>query len=431
MNRSKIVCILVAPVLLLAGMGSGKSDVVTSVAAGGSIPATVEALPIFHASLQDRAPAAPVVSPAGTTIATDEARSLLDASVKDRSAEVLATPVPAAPSLGKGNSSGKFKAKRDKEKPFVAARKERLKGHGFQYTSALTTIQVVEISGTASEATVKFDEFGTLYMASDATGPSDLPEQYRVHETAKFINGGPGWVLDEAAADDGQASLPFSMVDPKFLTEPATAATPRTTVGKGGATPGVPTGNANPKPTAASPTPARPGAPTIVLAAAPAGLNYNSMMYYAMGHYLVYNAAYRSWPQDCTNFISQALREGGWSFINGWYLSDDAWWYDAIGQSRPWTYAPSLFNFATRSTRTYELAYLNDMGPADIMQADWANAYPDGVIDHTMMVTSWSTGGPRGLNDIRVTFHTTDTLNKSIWTIYDQNPGAIWYALRT
>jgi hypothetical protein len=197
LKRSKIVCVLIAPMLLLACGGPAH-----------------EAEP---------APSGPThvatVAEAGPTLAAAEAQSVLEASVKDRTADALATPSPDGPSLDEARSSGKFKAARERAKPLVAARKVGLQGFGFHYTSASTTVQVAEITGTASKATVKFDEYGTQYLASDTTGPSDVPEQYRVQETATFIMTDLGWVLDEVLPDDGQFGLPFSMVDPRLPPE--------------------------------------------------------------------------------------------------------------------------------------------------------------------------------------------------------------------
>lgn len=141
---------------------------------------------------------------------------MLEGSVKDRTADALATPSPGGPSLEAAKSSDKFKATREREKVLVAAHRARLQGFGFHYTSALTTVRVVDVTGTDSKAAVKFDESGTLYLASDTTGPSDVPEQYRVHETATFVRTGLGWVLDEVLPDGGQSGLPFSMVDPRL-----------------------------------------------------------------------------------------------------------------------------------------------------------------------------------------------------------------------
>ena len=111
---------------------------------------------------------------AGPTLTSAAAQSVLEASVSDRTAVSLATPPPDEPALAAAESSDKFKAARERERLVVAERKERLQGFGFHYTSAVTTVQVTEVTGTASKATVRFDESGTQYLASDTTGPSDV-----------------------------------------------------------------------------------------------------------------------------------------------------------------------------------------------------------------------------------------------------------------
>lgn len=158
---------------------------------------------------------------AGPTLTPVEAQSVLAAAVGDRTAEALATPGPEGPSLDGTKTSDKFKAARERERLLVAERKVRLQGFGFHYTSAATTVQVREVTGTDSKATVTFDETGTQYLASDTTGPSDVPEQYRLQATATFLRTDHGWVLDEILPDDGQFGLPFSMADPRLPSDTA------------------------------------------------------------------------------------------------------------------------------------------------------------------------------------------------------------------
>jgi hypothetical protein len=90
-------------------------------------------------------------------------------------------------------SDDKFKAAREREGLRVAERKVGLQGFSFHYTSAVTTVQVREVIGTPSKVTVRFDESGTQYLASDTTGPSDVPEQYRLQATATFLKADRGW----------------------------------------------------------------------------------------------------------------------------------------------------------------------------------------------------------------------------------------------
>jgi hypothetical protein len=207
LNRSKLTSILIAPLLLLTGAG-----------------------PTFAA---DTAPATPTVS-------VDEAQVVLVAAIGDRSGAVVESSAPAAPTF----RLSKYKVAKEVEKDVVSAGKQRLKGFGFRYTSAATTVQMTEITGSSSAATVKFDESGTLFLASDTTGLSDVPEQYRVHETATFIKAGAEWILDEVIPDTGQSGLPLSMIDPR---EPSQTTKPQASGKSKGATPGKPGDKANAK----------------------------------------------------------------------------------------------------------------------------------------------------------------------------------------
>jgi hypothetical protein len=189
----KIGCVLIAPLLLLACGGPGTDT--------EPPPGPTQAA---------------AVAETGPALTAAQAQPLLEAAVKDRAAEALATPPPGGPSLDEAKSSDRFKVAREQEKLMVAERKARFQNHGFRYTSAATSVQVVDVTGTATKAAVRFDEFGTLHQASDTTGPSDVPEQYRVHETATFLRTGLGWVLDEVLPEAGQFGLPMSMVDPRL-----------------------------------------------------------------------------------------------------------------------------------------------------------------------------------------------------------------------
>lgn len=194
MKRLKIAGVLIAPLLLLACGGPARESGPVQSVAAHEAPAPGD----------------------GPMLTSAEAQSVLEASVSDRTAGALATPPPGGPALDEAKSSDKFKAAREHERVVVAERKVRFQGFGFHYTSAVTTVQVREITGTAPKATVRFDESGTLYLASDTTGPSDVPEQYRIHATATFLRTYHGWVLDEVLPDDGPFGLPLSMVDPRL-----------------------------------------------------------------------------------------------------------------------------------------------------------------------------------------------------------------------
>ncbi|MCA4133081.1 amidase domain-containing protein [Arthrobacter sp. M4] len=434
----KLNTLRVSASIVIAGLiGAGSSGV----------PANAAATPKLEAT--------PFVLASGHTLTSSEAQTMLETLARQRVADVLVTTSPNRPTLVPARSSKKFNAKREIEKPIVAARKERLKGFGFYYSSASTTVNVVDISGTAIEATVKFDELSKMYLASYASGPSPTPEQTRVRQTARFINTGAGWTLDDWSPDNPQG-LPSAIVDHSAsatnlspeVKKPQQQANP----GQIGAIPGTP-GNTKPKPGTASAAAhaavarssenstsnlriaaARTtnGDGNYTAALASTGYNYTAMVNYTYQYWYYYNPSYNAYPSDCTNFVSQALRAGGWGMVDNatWYTDNNNWYYYPWVATRSWTSVADFFTFAIYgSGRTYELAYLNSMGPADVEIADWDG---NGTKDHAMMVTSWAAGGGwAGYNDIRVTYHTNDTRDMSIWSLYVNNPGGIWYALRT
>ncbi len=65
---------------------------------------------------------------------------------------------------------------------------------------------------------------------------------------------------------------------------------------------------------------------------------------YARRWWNLANPAYRNWlpDNDCTNFVSQSLKNGGWQYTtrypsSKWWTS--AWWYASDDQTRTWTAA--------------------------------------------------------------------------------------------
>lgn len=150
--------------------------------------------------------------------------------------------------------------------------------------------------------------------------------------------------------------------------------------------------------------------------------NYSAMANYATRYVYSYNPAYRSFPSDCTNFISQAMYAGGWTMVSGYYTNNNAWWYNSLNQSYTWAGAHNWYFFARGSGRTSNLGSVWYMLLADVLQMDFNR---DGRIDHTMIVTV------AGSSDLYLTYHSTNTLNRSLRSIIAQYPSAWYYAHRT
>jgi len=128
------------------------------------------------------------------------------------------------------------------------------------------------------------------------------------------------------------------------------------------------------------------------------------------------NPSYRYFSADCTNFVSQALRTGGWWDVPGYYQSTSAWWYNSLNQTWTWTGAHYFWLFTKNRPRGYIARYFSDMQLGDILQMDYTN---DGYSDHSMVVTAKDSYGT-----IYLFYHTTNTLNRSINSILSQYPNA-------
>lgn len=158
------------------------------------------------------------------------------------------------------------------------------------------------------------------------------------------------------------------------------------------------------------------------------GFNPSNAVNYARSYWNNYNSAYRTYSNDCTNFVSQALNWGGWQHNGGWYDDTNYWWYSPSivvawggrAESRSWIQTNYFWWFARNSGRARNAAYLSDFRPGDVLQID--QSVPDGYLDHTEIVTSKDSSG-----NIYLTSHSVNVLDKPFWTIYYQYPGAAFY----
>jgi len=129
-----------------------------------------------------------------------------------------------------------------------------------------------------------------------------------------------------------------------------------------------------------------------------------------------YNTAYRNFENsgtrggDCTNFISQSLRAGGWPDVGGYTdrTTTSAWWYDSFTQTYTWVGAHYFYQFAaTHSDRMGLAGNVWSMIPGDVLQVDFEG---DGEIDHTTIV-SWRYENPVNLY---LSYHTNGTLDRPL-----------------
>ncbi|MGW0823320.1 amidase domain-containing protein [Streptomyces sp. NPDC002845] len=235
-----------------------------------------------------------------------------------------------------------------------------------------------------------------------AVAPADLDMPYPAEEPD--VEDGTEEPDDELEPLPGTGEKPTDTAeDPAPLAGPVSAATRRESAGNGVAE-------------------SKQGTVSAALAA---GYNYSAMAKYAEKYWKNYNSAYRRFNGkggDCTNFISQSLRAGGWKNKSGWYRNAKYWWYNSGNQTYSWTGVDHWATFAKKSGRTSILGNVYSMGIGDILQMDFNRA---GGKDHSMIATYRANGQPY------LTYHSSNTYRRSMDSIVKAYPKATYYAHRT
>ncbi|WP_338931481.1 amidase domain-containing protein [Streptomyces netropsis] len=162
---------------------------------------------------------------------------------------------------------------------------------------------------------------------------------------------------------------------------------------------------------------------------AAASYNYRKMVAYANKYWKHPNDDYRTYGNDCTNFISQAMYAGGWKPVGGSLLdrrNNKKWFYGPQPwTSYTWAGAENWYFFAqVHSKRTKPLRNIWALGTADVLQADWGPR-PNNNIDHSMIVTALTR------TERYLTYHTGNTHNRKLSNLLAKRPDAWYYAHRT
>jgi len=137
-------------------------------------------------------------------------------------------------------------------------------------------------------------------------------------------------------------------------------------------------------------------------------------VHYAITYAKKYNTEYRIFFNDCANFVSQALTEGGWQNDYGWYNSDTSWWYNSWYQSYTWAGASNLHKYIRHQMHldnvVWEYFWWRNLRPGDVLALTLHHEKV--TADHMMIVTGFAD------NEIYVSGHTYDRKNKP-WSEVD------------
>ncbi|WP_241670592.1 MULTISPECIES: amidase domain-containing protein [Streptomyces] len=293
----------------------------------------------------------------------------------------------------------------------LRARKDRLAKLGEKYSAGSTTVTLdaTEVHGRSAKVAVT-ETTSLTYKPGTTSAKGPKTTGFQAHHELTFQSGRHGdWQLTGIKdTDDGylavnQVATPAA---PKDKT-PATSDD------------GPPTA---PRAAISYPGPANPKKLTG------GAYDYKAMVTYAQKYWNHYNTAYPDYNGegaggDCTNFVSQVLKAGGWKHVPGYTDDYTKWFGTADIQSDSFVGVNEFSWFALASKRVTPLAdvYQADLG--DVIQMDFNR---DGSKDHTMVVTYRDAAGVP-----YVTYHSTNTYNRSVASLVASYPTAYYYAYRT
>lgn len=272
--------------------------------------------------------------------------------------------------------------------------------HGLTFTGATVTLNDVQLVAKGDQLALNTLEYVRLPFTSATRPPDrdrDVTEMWIPH-TFVFTQVGGTWVLtfDDAGGFNDAGPAPDLPGPPPAQVRDTARVGLETRVAASGFAP---------RTLSISPPSSRVGPSAF------GTYNRNAAGDYAYNWAYGRNPAYRDFSGsggDCTNFVSQALRAGGWTDKLGWYLDWNNWWYNASNQTQSWTYVPAMKQFVWTSGRGVALSYLSDMQKGDMMQVDFG---ANGSWDHAAIVDSRYSSN---LGDIYISYHTTDTRHRSI-----------------
>ncbi|GAA0904446.1 hypothetical protein GCM10009549_07900 [Streptomyces thermoalcalitolerans] len=339
----------------------------------------------------------------------------------------------------------------------LRGRKARLAKLGEKYSSAKTSVKLNATQVKGRTAKVSVTETTTLTYRK-VRGNEPKTTGFQAHHELTFKADGKGrWQLtDIRNTDDGVAvnqiepppvvpeptAVPSTSAPASSSSAPAPSATapapstsapapstsapaPSTSAPAPSATTATPKSGNPPAAPRAAITPNPPAAPKNFSAS---GYDYKAMADYAAKHWNNYNPEYPSFDGagaggDCTNFVSQSLKAGGWKHVPGYVYDYTKWFGNSEIQSHSFIGVNEFSWFALSSGRVTSLANVYQLDVGDVLQMDFNR---DGSKDHTMIVTYRS---PQGVPYL--SYHSTDTYNRSVASIIASYPNAYYYAYRT
>lgn len=299
--------------------------------------------------------------------------------------------------------SSSLEDKEDSALSSLRSRKSRLATLGEQYSSAKTSVSLDKTRVQHRHATVQVTETTTLtYKKVNGDEPKTTGFQAHHELTFKADRQGDWQLTGIRDTDDGYIAV-------NQVAKPSAAPTVADT--------------GTPEAVRSATTWPAPAKPKNLSAGT---YNYKAMAAYAEKYWSRYNPAYPDYNPgggDCTNFVSQSLKAGGWKDVTGSSSDFHKWFSNSTAQSDSWVGVNEFSWFALSSKRVTGLANVYQLDVGDVLQMDFDK---DGSKDHSMIVTYRSSQGVPYL-----TYHSTNTFRRSVASIVASYPNSAYYAYRT
>jgi hypothetical protein len=132
---------------------------------------------------------------------------------------------------------------------------------------------------------------------------------------------------------------------------------------------------------------------------------------------------------DCQNFVSQALRAGGWPDDapagSDPVIGTNVWWEQPPNQnSFSWTVVTYFWRYEQQSGRGSYVKYWSSAQPGDVAFVDWDGAH--GHPTHAMLVTATARTSTGALQ-VYFTYHSKNRKNYPLTTLRHDFPHAHWW----
>ncbi|MGX5181862.1 amidase domain-containing protein [Streptomyces avermitilis] len=359
--------------------------------------------------------------PSSVSADTTGLAGLAESYLQQRADMLTTSPPTAKAAIAHVRATRSMAAQTQDDLAALAEKGKRYKEIDGGYTRAQVDVKVDDTTVDGGTATLQLTEHTRLrlpFTPQEVEEGAPEFEELSLPHTVKFTQGSDGaWLLSSDKADTAGGPTPTTQVSDTDA---------EATTDDGG---GAPDEDEGGKDDAADTTPLPDsGASDTVKPGVSAAYSYNKMVAYADRYWDHHNGAYRTYGNDCTNFISQAMLAGGWGPKGGALIqrtSNKYWFYGPTKwtTSYTWAGAENWYWFAKKhAKRTKILGNAWQLAKSDVLQADWTR---NNNIDHSMIVTKKYRGTPY------LTYHTGDTHNKSLGKLLSDHPRAWWYAHRT